>query len=79
MPKAKSPRNGNQIAKNITPITQGITQESKKAAAATNAEDEIRRRAYELFEERGRISGYEHEDWLTAEREITARRSMQTA
>jgi hypothetical protein len=80
MPKAKSPRNGNSTAKKITPITQGITQqESKKVSAATNLEDEIRRRAYELFEERGRISGYEHEDWLAAEREIMARHNLQSA
>lgn len=79
MPKAKSPRNGNSTAKKITPITQGITQENKKASAGVNLEDEIRRRAYELFEERGGIPGYEHEDWVTAEREITARRNQQTA
>ena len=32
--------------------------------------DLIRRRAYELFEERGRQSGHDVEDWLQAEREI---------
>jgi hypothetical protein len=29
----------------------------------------IRKRAYELFEERGRELGYELDDWLSAERE----------
>jgi len=38
-----------------------------------NLENEIRRRAYELFEERGRIPGDEHEDWVRAEREVLAR------
>ena len=33
---------------------------------------QIARRAYELFERRGRQSGYADQDWLHAEREITA-------
>jgi hypothetical protein len=32
--------------------------------------DLIRKRAYELFEARGRELGHELEDWLQAEREI---------
>jgi len=32
--------------------------------------EQIRRRAYELFETRGRESGFELVDWLAAEREI---------
>lgn len=32
---------------------------------------EIRARAYELFEERGREEGHELDDWLRAESEIT--------
>jgi Protein of unknown function (DUF2934) len=79
MPKAKTPRNGSSTTKKITSITQGITQENRKASAAMNLQEEIRRRAYELFEERGRIPGYEHEDWLTAEREVVARHNVQTA
>ncbi len=34
------------------------------------SEEEIRRRAYELYEQRGRKPGYEHEDWARAEREL---------
>ena len=33
---------------------------------------QIARRAYELFERRGRQSGYADQDWLHAERKITA-------
>ena len=33
-------------------------------------EEEIRRRAYELYEERGRSHGFEHEDWARAEEEV---------
>ncbi len=36
-----------------------------------NVEEEIRRRAHELYEERGREDGHDMEDWLRAEAEIT--------
>ena len=40
-----------------------------------NREEEIRNRAYGLFEARGREEGHELEDWLRAEEEITGRKS----
>ncbi|MGB8917997.1 MAG: DUF2934 domain-containing protein [Candidatus Sulfotelmatobacter sp.] len=42
-----------------------------------NLEDEIRRRAYELYLQRGTNSGSEAEDWLTAEREVRQRYHQQ--
>jgi Protein of unknown function (DUF2934) len=36
---------------------------------------EIRKRAYELFEARGREEGHDLEDWFRAEKEITGRKS----
>jgi len=39
-----------------------------------NVEDEIRRRAYELYEQRGREDGHDVEDWLLAEEELTLKR-----
>jgi hypothetical protein len=42
-------------------------------AIPINLEEEIRRRAYELYAERGFSSGHEHEDWLKAEREVKQR------
>jgi Protein of unknown function (DUF2934) len=53
--------------------------ETKTNVVPINLEDEIRRRAYELFEERGCIAGDEHEDWLRAEREVLARYRQQSA
>jgi len=45
--------------------------------AATQAypgiEEEIRLRAYELYEQRGRQEGFQDEDWSRAETEILAR------
>jgi len=44
-----------------------------------NLENEIRRRAYELSEQRGFSAGHETEDWLAAEREVLQRYRQQTA
>jgi hypothetical protein len=32
--------------------------------------EDLQRRAYELYEQRGRADGYDWDDWLQAEREI---------
>jgi hypothetical protein len=53
--------------KNVIPINR----------APMNLEDEIRRRAYELYLQRGPGSGSEAEDWLTAEREVRQRYQQQ--
>ncbi len=42
-------------------------------------EEEIRRRAYELYEQRGRQDGLAEEDWLRAETEVLGRRTARTA
>lgn len=39
-------------------------------AAPPKIEEDIRKRAYELFEARGREEGHELDDWLRAEEEI---------
>lgn len=36
-----------------------------------NLEEEIRRRAYEFYEERGREHGHDLDDWVRAEAEVT--------
>jgi hypothetical protein len=60
----------------------------KSQAKSTNAnslesrvdlEERIRRRAYELYEQRGREDGYETEDWLAAEAELTRERTQPLA
>src|SRR5579884_4110704 len=47
-------------------------QVDKKTPASVRVLDEelIRRRAYEIWEERGRPEGASHEDWLRAEAEL---------
>jgi hypothetical protein len=38
--------------------------------------DDVQRRAYELYEQRGRQEGRDWDDWLQAEREIRAEESI---
>ena len=42
-------------------------------------EHQIRLRAYELYEERGREDGHEQEDWVRAEAEITNKKARTVA
>jgi hypothetical protein len=55
----------------------------KTASRATvmpiDLEEEIRRRAYQLSENRGFTSGHETEDWLIAETEVLHRYHQQSA
>ena len=50
----------------------------KKLPTAINEpqelEDQVRERAYELYEERGGQDGHDEEDWLRAKEEITIKK-----
>jgi hypothetical protein len=71
MVRVKTPRSN--LKKNGNGSELQAAAELKKNIVPINLEDEIRRRAYEIYEERGRTPGDQHEDWLRAEREILAR------
>jgi len=47
-----------------------ITPKTKGRPGSAKVEAEIRRRAYELYEQRGRMDGHELDDWLQAEAEV---------
>ena len=53
--------------------------EPRKNVVPINLEEEIRRRAYELYQRRESGTGSEAEDWLTAEREVMQRYHQQSA
>ena len=52
--------------------TKKLSQETT-SKSHPNLEDEIRRSAYELYEQRGREGGHALDDWLRAEAEVTNR------
>lgn len=43
------------------------------APGTTDVLEQVRRRAYELYEQRGRQDGYHEQDWLQAEAELLSR------
>ena len=43
---------------------------STRKVSSEKIEDQIRQRAYELYEARGREDGHDLEDWLRAEEEV---------
>jgi hypothetical protein len=49
-------------------ISGGI--DSRSSASPVEIQERIRLRAYELYEQRGRIDGFSEEDWAQAEQEV---------
>ena len=76
-PRAVSKTNGNST----TPaeITKSSAVNPDSAANQSLLEEQIRFRAYQLFEQRGKTHGHAHEDWLRAEAELRAQRGNRTA
>jgi Protein of unknown function (DUF2934) len=81
MAKAKSPRPASKTDKQVITMPEAGSILIKKTAASPSAqagssvndlESKIRQRAYELYVERGQITGRDQEDWFQAELEILA-------
>jgi hypothetical protein len=86
-----SPRRTSRIARPQTPsetaersASQTVSTAGMTAGTARNAViegnatinlDDVRQRAYELYEERGRAEGFHEEDWRRAEEEVRARQN----
>jgi len=70
-----APRRTRKAASVQTPVASS-SPATKEKVAASGLEEEIRRRAYEIYLERGSIPGNESEDWLVAEREVRARAAV---
>ena len=87
LPDVKAVEAGNTPAKAVaaevkaTPEPRKLevvkTEPRKNVVVPIKLEDEIRRRAYELYVQRGSTPGSEAEDWLTAEREVRQRYQKQ--
>ena len=72
MPRAKTAKNGNSKSKHVESAAP-VLNEVNVSLSSGDIQTEIRRRAFELYLERGAVPGHEHEDWLSAEREILSR------
>jgi hypothetical protein len=54
-----------------TTATRRQTPARAVMKSAPELQEQIRHRAYELYEQRGRDEGHELDDWLQAESELT--------
>ncbi|MBZ5706127.1 MAG: DUF2934 domain-containing protein [Acidobacteriia bacterium] len=80
MARAKTPRTNGPSRKPVATMPEvRLAAEVKKSSSPIpiDLEGEIRRRAYELYEQRGCTPGRDNEDWLVAEREVMARYNRQ--
>jgi Protein of unknown function (DUF2934) len=72
--KRSGPENRERLNGKELEMSLNANKTSNQAVGAFPAdfsrEEQIRRRAYELYVERGRQSGHEMDDWLRAEREL---------
>jgi len=59
------------IVRSTNPTEPDTATKESEGLLHSSREQEIRNRAYEIYLQRGEQSGYELEDWLQAEREIT--------
>lgn len=60
-----------------TPTPQRATKQT--VAFTADLQEQIRRRAYELYEQRGREDGRDLDDWLQAESEVTKKKAKTAA
>jgi len=51
--------------------SESISEVRTKQVARTPTDEEIRLRAYEIYLQRGGIHGFDEDDWLGAERELS--------
>lgn len=77
MPRAKNSGNGTTTRNQVATMPSPKPVEVRKTAPSVNLEEQIRVRAYQLYEERGYTPGHQEEDWLVAEREILTRSDSQ--
>ncbi|MGC2742203.1 MAG: DUF2934 domain-containing protein [Candidatus Angelobacter sp.] len=82
-PRKTTSANQGEPKSTVTPIGQGsnaaetgnrtFQHADHRSSGDERIEEEIRIRAYELFEQRGRLEGFHHEDWARAEAEVLAK------
>jgi len=70
---AKNPSSAPRRTKKAVSAQPPMASPSMQTASNGNLQEEIRRRAYELYLQRGSTPGNESDDWLVAEREVLSR------
>ncbi len=69
--KSKQPERTSRIADPVIRDQGGRTMPVDPPAIYVARAENVRRRAYEIYEKRGKQEGHAVDDWLAAESEIT--------
>ncbi len=79
--KKSDSTNGNSTPRPRASRSASVTASASNVAVmpAVNLEEEVRRRAYEIYQERGGTHGLDQDDWYRAEQEVMARYGRRTA
>jgi hypothetical protein len=67
---------GSDRVKIIPKKSKAKTTNANSEESVVELEEQIRRRAYELYERRGREDSHDIEDWLQADAELARERSI---
>ena len=74
-----NPLNNEEATMTTTQRTaHDLPQHDSETTISSDLQDQIRTRAYEIYEHRGRHDGFAEQDWLDAETEILARANAST-
>lgn len=63
----------------MKPKSSTLAQTSDEPTVVIPIEQQVKQRAYELYEQRGRADGHDLDDWLQAECEVKGTRSNASA
>ncbi len=66
---------GNAMKRAHTPPTKARTTTERAQTTTDQFQDQVRLRAYELYERRGRQDRHELDDWLQAEAELVQKKA----
>ncbi|HUS19413.1 MAG TPA: DUF2934 domain-containing protein [Terriglobales bacterium] len=84
---ARAPKANNPVSAPVPTTEEPVSTAQATVATSRNAViegnatidlDSVRRRAYELYEERGRLDGYHEQDWYSAEQELSGRKQSRS-
>jgi DUF2934 family protein len=56
-----------------------LSTSNQTTESSSEVQEQIRRRAHELYEQHGRNDGHELDDWLQAESEVTQQKAKTVA
>jgi hypothetical protein len=63
----------------MNPQTPTLPTESRAKESPVDIQEQVRRRAFELYEQREREDGHDLDDWLRAESELAPQRTKAVA